>query len=120
MIQFHSNDRPASLHTREGLTSYLETSVVKPTVLSGESLANLSKAERDSYNRSRILYLSGGILLDTPYLAEAKLILEDCFAENIGRNSGHAGLLITGDSTLGKTTMAKALMKWARHHYETF
>lgn len=120
MIQFHSTDRPASLHTRESLTTYLETTIVKPTVMSAEALANLAKGARDSYNRSRILYLSGGILLDTPYLREAKVILEDCFAENIGRNSGHAGLLITGDSTLGKTTMAKALMKWARHHYETF
>jgi hypothetical protein len=120
MIQFHSSDRPASLHTREGLSRYLETTIVKPTVIPADELASLPKASRDAYNRSRILYLSGGILLNTPYLTEAKLILEDCFAENIGRNSGHAGLLVTGDSTLGKTTIAKALMKWALHHYEAF
>ena len=117
-LQFHGTDRPAALHRVESLNEFLSTHLHRPTVLTDTGYAALSDLERHSYNRSRLLYLSGGILIGTPSLLEAKLLLGQCFAENIGRNSGHAGLMLDGDSTLGKTTIAKALMQWVYAQYQ--
>ncbi|MGB6058646.1 MAG: TniB family NTP-binding protein [Microthrixaceae bacterium] len=117
MIQFHSTDRPTSLHRYEGLTTYLESDDAPPKTLSSRQFAGLSAAEREAYDRGRVLHLSGGILLNTPYLAQAKRLLTDCFKENVGSNSGHTGLMLSGNSTLGKTTIAKALMRFVYAQY---
>lgn len=117
MIQFHSTDRPTSLHRYEGLTAYLESTGTAPKTLSSEEFSALSADERDAYDRRRVLHLSGGILLNTPYLAQAKRLLTDCFKENVGSNSGHTGLMLSGRSTLGKTTIAKALMRYVYAQY---
>ncbi|MFF1632627.1 TniB family NTP-binding protein [Leifsonia sp. NPDC058248] len=86
-------------------------------MLTDRAYTKLSDLERARHDRARILYLSGGIVLGTPQYNRAKLMLTQCFAENIGRNSGHSGLLISGDSTLGKTTICKTLMRHVHKDY---
>ncbi|GAB3123315.1 TniB family NTP-binding protein [Glaciibacter psychrotolerans] len=117
MLLFHNTDRPAELHTREGLTEYLSTAPPVPEVLTERDYRSLSDSARSEYDRTRILYLSGSILLNTAQLQQAKVLLQKSFAANIGRNSGHAGLMISGDSTVGKTTTAKALMRYVFSQY---
>lgn len=117
-IQFHGTDRPAALHRVDSLNAFLSAPAVRPAVLSDSDYSKLSELERHNYNRERLLYLSGGILIGTPSLLEAKLLLGQLFTENMGRNSGHAGLMLDGDSTLGKTTIAKALMQWVYAQYQ--
>lgn len=117
MLQFHNIDRPAALHRHEDLHRYLSTTVARPEVLTDSAYHSLSASEQGAHDRSRVLYLSGGILVDTPHLQRAKKLLTQSFAENIGRNSGHAGLMLSGDSTVGKTTTAKALMRYVFSQY---
>lgn len=118
MILFHGNDRLNALHTRESLTAYLNTPTVAPEMLSAGDYSALSTKDRDAYNRRRVIYLSGGIVLETPGLAEARRRLQDCFNNNLGKNSGHTGLMVSGDSTVGKTTTVKALMQFVYNAYK--
>lgn len=117
MLHFHSDDRPSALFTRETLDPFLADALHKPEVVSERQYVALDLEERARYDRARIRHLSGGIVLNTPYLQEAKNILQRCFAQNIGRNSGHAGLMLSGGSTVGKTTIAKSLMRYVYHSY---
>ena len=110
-LLFHTADRPTSLHDRDGLTSYLERSIPRPDILADADYEALSDGARAEYNRSRIVYTSGGIVIGTPHVTESLRLLTQAFAVNVGRNSGHAGLMLNGDSTVGKTETAKALMR---------
>lgn len=117
MIHFHGDDRPAALHRLESLDDYLRGTTTAPTVLDDAAYRALDPAARAAHDRARLLYLSGGIVLGTPHYARARTLLEQAFAANAGRNSGHAGLVVSGDSTLGKTTICKSLM---RHVYRDY
>jgi hypothetical protein len=117
MIHFHSDDRPAALQRLEDLDAYLSSTPKAPPVLDDKAYKSLSDEERAAYDRTRLLHLSGGIVLGTPNYSRARLLLERAFAANVGRNSGHAGLVISGASTLGKTTLCKSLM---RHVYRAY
>ena len=118
MIQFHNTDRPAPLYIREGLTRYLKSRPDRPDLLSEAAVAALSDFERAAYNRARIVFLSGGILVNTPQLKQARATITQLLAENLGRNSGHHGLMLSADSTLGKTTISKALMTYIFTMYQ--
>jgi len=117
MIHFHDLDRPPSLHRHEDLARYLASGPNRPHLVSSVELAEMSETERNTYDRQRVIYLSGGIVLNTPDLIAAQKLLVSTFAQNAGRNSGHAGLMITGPSTIGKTTTAKALMRFVHDQY---
>lgn len=117
MIQFHTNDRPAALHRMEDLDRYLSSQIAAPAIVEDAEYERMSSSDKAAYDRSRLLYLSGGILIDTPQVSQARLLLTQHFAENAGRNSGHAGLMLSGDSTVGKTTTCKALMRYVHAQY---
>jgi len=115
---FRSADRPAYLNEREGLTTYLRAGTTRaPVVLPAEERDALTKTELHAYNRARLIHVSGGIMITTSQLAEAKKALTRLIAANSGRNSGHHGLMITGGPGLGKTTICKALM---RHVFKAY
>jgi hypothetical protein len=44
-------------------------------------------------------------------------MLRRCLTENLGRNSGHVGMMLSGASTVGKTTTTKALMQYVHTAY---
>ena len=116
-LNFHSDDRAGALHRRESLTTYLNSNLTRPETLTLTQQAALSDAARAEYNRRRQLYTSGGIRIDTPQVRTARRMLTDCFSENVGRNSGHSGLVLDGRSTVGKTTTAKTLMRYVWRDY---
>lgn len=117
MILFHTTDRPGRLDEREGLTHYLTNTIDRPDALTEAEYQALPANGRAAYDRARIRYLSGGILIHTPQLQKAKTTIKRLLAENLGRNSGHSGLMLSGASTLGKTTTAKALMRYVHSMY---
>lgn len=119
MLEFHDTDRPAPLYTLEGLTAYLKLSTPRPETLDESTFRGLDSATRSKYNRARGLYLSGGIVLDVAHMVRAKKLLRQAFAENMGRNSGHTGLMLSGVSTAGKTTSTKALMRMVYDNYRS-
>lgn len=116
-LQFHTDDQAAPLQTRHGLEAFLASNPNPPTPLGRATYQALPEAERIIYDRARTIYISGGIVIQTPQLAQARRILQQCFAVNVGRNSGHAGLILNGDSTIGKTETTKALMRLVHTQY---
>jgi type II secretory pathway predicted ATPase ExeA len=56
-------------------------------------------------------------VLGTPHYAQAKRLLIQATAANLGRNSGHSGVVISRGSTLGKTTLCKRLMLEVHRDY---
>jgi hypothetical protein len=119
MIHFRQPDQTADINGREQLHRRLAATVEQPTILSRTEYLGLSGPGRDCYDRARVLYLSGGILVNTPALRAAKKTLRRLLGENLGRNSGHTGLMLSGDSTLGKTTIAESLMKYVFRSYRS-
>ena len=116
-IQFHDIDRPAPLHEHAGLTRYLTGKTTRPVVPEPAVYAALTSQARDTYNRERMLYLSGGIVIPTPQLHDARAAVGKLISANSGRNSGHHGIMFSGHSGLGKTTLCKALMKSVFNSY---
>ncbi|MGO4104682.1 ATP-binding protein [Leifsonia sp. YAF41] len=116
-LLFHNADRPTSLHDRDGLTAFLGRRIPRPDMLSETDYAAQSDTARTEYDRSRIVYASGGIVIATPHVTDATRLLTQAFAVNVGRNSGHAGLMLNGDSTVGKTETAKTLMRTVFSQY---
>ncbi|MFJ3490669.1 TniB family NTP-binding protein [Leifsonia aquatica] len=111
MFQFHDTDRPADFRTVEGLNVAMTTSLTRPDILSDPTYAKLSAPARAAYNRSRILYTSGGITIGTRGYIETVREVSQSLAENVGRTSGRASVLLSGGSTLGKTTILKSVMR---------
>lgn len=112
-----TTDRPASLTTREGLADYLTNPFPRPDLMTREDYAALTESQRAEYNHARIRYASGHIVVNTPDLIAATKLLAQCMQVNVWRTSGHAGLMLSGDSTLGKTESTKALMRYTHHHF---
>jgi hypothetical protein len=112
-VHFHSTDRPPSIHSREGLTSYLNRPrPTKPDVLTDKAYNALSETARLIYDRERTIFLSGGIVITTPYITQAIQQVTEAFAKNAGDNSGNHGVMLNGDGTVGKTTNLKVLMRY--------
>lgn len=107
----HDSDTTA-LNRRESLLRYLQNPLTAPAPLDATP-----SVDRTTYDQQRMDYLSGGIVLRTTTVAQGQLLLTRAFQENRSRNSGHAGVMLSGDSALGKTTTAKRLMRWVLEEY---
>ncbi|QEW04638.1 TniB family NTP-binding protein [Microbacterium lushaniae] len=116
ILAFTSPDsgNTTALNRRESLLHYLQHPPVAPGELPGGTDSPSAKAD---YDHRRMDYYSGGIVLATDSAMKGKLMLTRAFQENRARNSGHAGVILSGDSSLGKTTMAKRLMSWVLAEY---
>lgn len=113
MLAFTSHDSDiTALNRWESLLQYLRHPLTAPAPLDA-----MSSADRHKHDQQRMDYLSGGIVLRTTTVAQGKLLLTRAFQENRSRNSGHAGVMLSGDSALGKTTTAKRLMRWVVEEY---
>jgi hypothetical protein len=113
MLTFINPDNgKTALNRRESLLHYLKNPLHPP------QQRPTDPAGRLEFDRQRMDYLSGGIVLNTKAVMEAKLLLTRAFQENRARNSGHSGVIMSGDSTLGKTTTAKRVLRWVLEEYE--
>ncbi|WP_136045024.1 TniB family NTP-binding protein [Microbacterium sp. K41] len=113
MLSFTSHDSDkTALNRWESLLHYLQHPLTAPAPLDTNS--TVSRYEHD---QQRMDYLSGGIVLLTSTVAQGRLLLTRAFQANRSRNSGHAGVMLSGDSALGKTTTAKRLMRWVLEEY---
>ena len=114
--EINENDGPA-LHTREELHQLLGNKIVRPESLSFAAYRALSETDRSVYDHARIEYMNRSIVVKTPQLDIAKRATNKYFAKNYGNTSGNRGLIVSGGSTLGKTTMMKAIMQWTFSTY---
>ena len=95
---------PPPLTRRESLLEYL-------------TQPRLAKPSADATASEREAYLSGGITIETRAVSATWEALKAAIRENRARNSGHSGVMISGPSTVGKTTIAKALMRKVMDEY---
>ncbi|MFP7834633.1 TniB family NTP-binding protein [Marisediminicola sp. LYQ134] len=117
-MRFNDTDRAVDPSGREALETMLATRAAAPATLTRSKYAALSADERSDYNDARVAWLSGGIIAGTPSLHRAKTTIRSLMSQNLRRNSGHLGLMISGDSTLGKTFISEAVMKYTYRAYE--
>lgn len=114
-MDFHFHDDRSDtdsvkLITLPGLTRFLHTPLTpRPKVLPADH--PMTKQQRAAYNAARILYMSGGILFKTKEHQWAHTELRNIFAKNIHPYGGSSSMLISGEGTLGKTTLLTALMR---------
>lgn len=108
---------PLALNRRESLLAYLTTPNPQPVALSRAEHDALSPLERAEYDEGRVRFLSGGVVVNTPAVAACLKSLKAALRLNAARNSGHAGVMLTGNSTMGKTTTAKEVLRWVMTQY---
>lgn len=113
---FGEDDIP-SLRNVDGLYACLASPIARPAVPDLRTLAVLTAQQLEELNRSRLEYLSGGLVVSTPQMRKITGQVERLIVENQGRNSGLHGLIIYGESTMGKTTTAKMAMRRVYHKY---
>jgi len=105
------------IYTKEGLYDFLSTTIPRPHPHTAESYAALSPARRATYDKARLRYINGGILVTTADLLNAQKNIVQLSAESVGEQDDHYGLMFSGDPALGKTTITKALMRYAHTKY---
>jgi hypothetical protein len=105
------DDAPASLRHKDTILQYLGNPVQAPTTVDSTTYAKMKPQKKAEYNRARIMYCSGGIVLDTPQVVSARRLLSKASAWNVGTNSGGVGVMLDGDSTTGKTETLKILAR---------
>ncbi|MEJ1193161.1 TniB family NTP-binding protein [Pseudarthrobacter sp. CCNWLW207] len=105
------------LTTVEGLTSFLSGTDEPPLVPDLDGYLRMSPDEREKVNRERIDRLGNGLTITTPQLESVIRKVLRLILLNRSRSSGRAGLMISGESGTGKTTAAKAAMKYVYVRY---
>lgn len=101
----------------EGLASYLKGSEEPLALPDADSYNNMSPEAREELNTKRIAYLGSDLTIRTPEIRSAILKVVHLILLNGTRNSGRCGLMISGESGTGKTTAAKAAMKYVYTRY---
>ena len=102
----------APLHEIEGLTAYLKSRISPPTSITLDRYAALDLPQRRRYDAARLDYLEGNVLIRTPQVTKALTTMESMVRKN-GRRADvvRPGLIISGDGSMGKTTITKTLMR---------
>lgn len=100
-----------AMDTREGLLAHLQVVVPRPNMPSASQVRTMSAAQRQEFDDLRLRYVSGGILLQTPQIEETLRKVYATILSNRNRVVGRSSVLISGRSTMGKTTACVAAMR---------
>ena len=117
---FFDIDDAAPLHDIEGLTAYLKSSITPPATLTVEAYTAMGLRARKEHDAARHEFLTGSVLIKTPQVAKAIATLESMVRKNSRRTDAvRPGLIISGDGSMGKTTITKTLMRTVFDAYRT-
>lgn len=83
--------------------------LVRPRPMSWSEYRGLSSAARGQYDQARLKWLLMGLIIGTDEQKKSATLLRTIMRENRMRGSGEQALLVSGEPTLGKTTLAKKL-----------
>ena len=117
MIRFRNDDLPASRVEHEGLTRLLQSKPPRPTPIPRLELSRLTPTPRTNYTNARLDFISEGLLVPTAEVTSAKKAVRQLLTYNSSRSSGCNGLMVSGDSTLGKTTITTMMMRYVYNQY---
>lgn len=101
----------------EGLTAYLKSGDEPVAVPDIDGYHNMSPGAREVLNARRISRLGSDLTIRTPEIRSVIRKVVRLILLNGARNSGRCGLMISGESGTGKTTAAKAAMKYVYTRY---
>ncbi|MGO4455324.1 TniB family NTP-binding protein [Arthrobacter sp. RAF14] len=94
----------------EDLTQYLSQRDQRPEILSLEGYERLGDLERQLYDTARLDYLGRGFTVETQYVRSLLRSVQLAILGNRGRAAGRAGVMVSGESSIGKTTACLAMM----------
>lgn len=101
----------------EDLGDLLAEQPSKPQMPSLEQYAALTRQQREDLDRLRLDYLAGGLTVSTPQVRSLVKNVRLAVLGNRGRASGRTGVMVSGQSTVGKTTACVAVMRGVRAAY---
>lgn len=116
-MRLFSNELVEPLTHLEGLTAFLNSTVEPVAVPDLESYGRMSPEAREELNARRLAHLGSDLTIETPQVKSVISKVVQLILLNRPRNSGRCGLLISGESGTGKTTAAKAAMKYVHARY---
>ncbi|MBT2546761.1 TniB family NTP-binding protein [Arthrobacter sp. ISL-65] len=101
----------------EGLTTFLKGTDEPVEVPDIGSYNTMSPQAREELNARRIAHLGSDLIIRTPQVRSVILKVVHLILLNGPRSSGRCGLMISGESGTGKTTAAKAAMRYVYARY---
>lgn len=108
---FFSERPPDVLDHWEGLTNALSRTSIRPELPEAAAWDAMLPDERDVFNNRRLDYLGADLVILTPQLKSVVRKVQLAVLQNRSRVAGRTGVLISGESTMGKTTACIAAMK---------
>ncbi|MEY9777202.1 TniB family NTP-binding protein [Arthrobacter sp. MW3 TE3886] len=105
------------LDRHEDLNLLLAAKPAKPELPSFEQYAALTRQQRQDLDALRLDYLAGGLTASTPQVKALIRNVRLAVLGNRGRASGRTGVMVSGQSTVGKTTACIAVMRGLRAMY---
>jgi hypothetical protein len=106
------------LDRHEELAEYLTRDPERPDVPTLEQYEAWTDAEREDFDGRRLDYLGGGLTVATPQVQTLVKTVRMAILGNRGRGTGRTGVMVSGQSTVGKTTACIALLRSIRHLYD--
>lgn len=114
---FFSERPPEILDQWEGLTNVLSQPGELPELPDDSTWAGMGPAEREAFNNRRLDYLGADLVISTPQLKAVVRKTQLAVLQNRSRVAGRLGVLVSGESTMGKTTACLAAMKTIYERY---
>lgn len=108
---YFSAEIAPSLDRREGLSQILMDLPKRPTMPSLAEYRAMAIPERQTIDAERLSYLSQGLTVATPQVRQLLNQVRLAIINNRDKVSGRGGVMVSGESTVGKTTACLALMR---------
>lgn len=106
-----SHAETPSLDRHEDLHRLLTHHPVRPRAWTLDQYRERDDRERQAFDTERLDYLGGGLTVATPQVQALIKSVRLAILGNRGRASGRTGVMVSGQSTVGKTTACIALMR---------
>lgn len=116
-MEFFTN-APPSLNAWESLVQILESQTPTFADSTIDDYEAMDSLEKHRFNTDRKAYVSGGMTVSTPQVAELVHATKTAMSQNLNAMTGRRGILVTGPSTVGKTTACIALMSYAYSEFQ--
>ena len=110
-MEFFTN-APPSLSSWESLIQVLESRNAAFTMPTIGEYAVMGELERHRFNADRKAFVAGGMTVGTPQVSELIRATETVMSQNLSAMTGRRGILVSGPSTVGKTTACLAMMRY--------
>jgi hypothetical protein len=116
-VKLFTGEPSETLTHMEGLTNFLKGTDEPVPIPDIDTYNSMSVQAREELNAKRIAHLGSELTITTPQIRSVILKVVHLILLNGARNSGRCGLMISGESGTGKTTAAKAAMRYVYARY---